>query len=288
MSSEFPNVDEDTLELDEAPDRSVLPRITLPVRIASLFNYPNNVDQPLADHKKWLDLNVVPVMKSDRTLSVRLFGSASNDKAGVPFNLALAKRRAEAVKKFLLQQGVAERQFSVVQGTMETSRFSTDPRDRSVDVFVDSPVNTAFGIRVVAGTPRFPVGFPGKKFFFRIHDGNNSAEAFFSFDAPAGTLPPDGLDIDPTDGDFLVVNDFVSLRDFDGALATLTHPLVPVGQPDVLNVTLTKPGRFSTAFVIRLSGIDMKGGKATGRLSLTDGPLFSNVISGVRARRFAG
>jgi hypothetical protein len=278
MPPEFPNVDEDTLELDEAPDRSVTPRVTVPIRSASLFNYPNNIDQPLADHKKWLELNVVPVLKRDPTLTCKLFGSASNDKAGVAFNLALAGRRAQVVKKFLLGKGVREAQFTRVQGTMETSRPSTDPRDRNVNVSVESPVNTLFGIRVVGVTPKFPSGLPGE-FFFRIHDSNNSAEAFFSYKPTLNTGPLQEVapDLLPTRGDLLPVTEFVSVTDFDGAQVVLKHPFLPTGQPDILNVTMIKAGLFSTTFVIRLNGITMTGDRSDGKLVLVDGPNVSKV-----------
>src|SRR5262245_2821970 len=144
--ADFPNVNEDTLELDEDPDRSVPPRVTFTIRGASLFNYPNNIDQPLPDHKAWLDQNIVPPLKADPTLTCKWFGSASNDKAGVTFNLALAKRRAEVVKTHLLAKGVRPEQLTAVQGTLETSRFSTDARDRNVNVSLESPHNTLFGI----------------------------------------------------------------------------------------------------------------------------------------------
>src|SRR5262249_38098456 len=132
-------------------------------RRARLRNYPNEGDEPLPDHKVWLDENVVRTLRNGRALGLgcRLFGSASNDNAGFEHNLQVAERRARKAKAFLLARGVDPRQIFEVSAVVTGSKGSTDSKFRNVEVSLERPVNSSFAIRKVvlaAGTSLLPWG----------------------------------------------------------------------------------------------------------------------------------
>jgi hypothetical protein len=152
MSSlRFPNVDDEfTVELNGTPSwTDPQGGRWASLRKARLWNYPNEGDELLRDHRAWLDENVVAALRQGRTLTCRLLGSASNDNAGVAHNLQVADRRARKARAFLLGKGVDERQIVEVEAYMDTRVHSTSARDRHVDVVLRQPVDTIFDIRKV-------------------------------------------------------------------------------------------------------------------------------------------
>jgi hypothetical protein len=249
--------------------------MTASLREASLWNYPNEGAEPLRDHKAWLDENVVDALRGARTLSCRLVGSASNDRAGVAYNLTVAKRRAETARKYLLGRGVDGRQITEVQGVVDASVRSTSPRDRSVDVFLEQPVNKNFAIRVVPRDDTVPP-LEGRPPFFHIRDRSNFVDAFYVLDRPpgAGTLL---LPVKTAFDFFSIAGGWAAVQDFNGALMTLRSIGNNFGDDPIqpnLFVTINRPGQFSTLFAmvsVTSSEIEVPN-NTSGTLRLVRGP----------------
>jgi hypothetical protein len=264
MSSlRFPNVDEFTVELDGTPSwTDPRGRRWGSIREASLWNYPNEGDELLRDHRAWLDENVVAALAAQEAgqvaaglaLTCRLLGSASNDMAGVAHNLQVAGRRARKARAYLLGKGVAERQIVEVESSMDISVRSTAARDRHVDVFLQQPVDTIFAIRKVvlaAGSSLLPWG---AVHFFEIRPRAHRLSAFYVLarNRPFNTGPAPGFALGARPGfDFVVTAPaLVSVQDFDGAdMMVFDAPSDdPASFADTTFAEIDKPGHFLSVF----------------------------------------
>jgi len=104
---------------------------------AALENFGIDQSGLKNEHKKWLDDNVVPAMKSDPATRVFLRGSASKSGAN-DYNMRLSERRVESVRKHLGQRGVSSGQISSTFTGEELALGSTNESasDRAVFLFL--------------------------------------------------------------------------------------------------------------------------------------------------------
>lgn len=102
---------------------------------ALLFNFDIDDAAVKPEHKAWLRSNLVPLLRDGRTGGASLQGTASRSGAA-DYNLGLSKRRVEAVKAFLVGEGIAaERIATSFSGEgLSTSASSEEARDRAVAV----------------------------------------------------------------------------------------------------------------------------------------------------------
>jgi len=113
-------------------------------RFALLYNFDIDDAQLKAEHQKWLDTNVVPLLTRARKFTIALKGAASRSGAA-SYNMQLSQRRVEAAETFLKQHGVAADQLSRTWvGEEEAAAFgrldgSESEEDRAVAVFVSGP-----------------------------------------------------------------------------------------------------------------------------------------------------
>src|SRR5262245_29197838 len=81
----------------------------------NLYNF--DVDSPgmKAEHKQWLDKEVIPLLKAAPRATVSLRGTASRT-GEKDHNKTLSKGRAEEVKKYLVSKGVNPAQVPSTEG----------------------------------------------------------------------------------------------------------------------------------------------------------------------------
>lgn len=190
MPDDYPNVETFLVDLNQV---TTLPsgRMTSPIRGASLWNFPNEGDELLSDHREWLDDNVVAALRAKPWLSCQLSGEASNDRAGVKHNMLVARRRAAKAKAYLLAKGVQPRQITRAEGTLDVQVYSTDAHRRCVDVYLERPVNKWFNIRQVEPFGPWPTAVPEGTVFFQLVDWANGLSAVVMLATQPRPLPQD-------------------------------------------------------------------------------------------------
>ena len=114
---------------------------------ARLFNFDIDDARLKAEHQEWLRSNVVAAFRRFPGSGLFLQGSASRSGANA-HNLDLSRRRVEAVRRFVADQGVPAGQIltSFTGEELSSFRSSEDERDRAVTA-------------VLLSTPATPVRF---------------------------------------------------------------------------------------------------------------------------------
>lgn len=113
-------------------------------RFALLYNFDIDDAALKAEHQKWLDANVVPLLTRARRFTIALKGAASRSGSS-SYNMDLSRRRVEAAESFLRQHGVNPEQISRNWvGEDEAAAFgkldgSESEEDRAVAVYISGP-----------------------------------------------------------------------------------------------------------------------------------------------------
>src|SRR5262249_29444337 len=105
---------------------------------ASLINFDFDDAAVKPEHRAWLMTNVVPTLTPNRRSHVYLRGSASR-LGNRDYNFGLSERRVEAVRDFLVGQGVKAGQISL-NWTGENNSVAAaedDEHDRAVFLFLE-------------------------------------------------------------------------------------------------------------------------------------------------------
>jgi hypothetical protein len=121
-----------TVDFDTA-----LPLNPLPVKTILFHNFNFDGDELKEEHKEEIKKRIVPQMIHDRR-AIRIIGHASRQ-GNADYNRELSRRRALAVRKFLLEQGVPKDLLPLSQlharGEADSkSRFNDDELERGVRV----------------------------------------------------------------------------------------------------------------------------------------------------------
>ena len=147
-----------------------------PTQIATdirLYNFDIDEKKPKTEHFKWLDDEVVPLLKANPKTTVSLRGTASKSGDKDYNREPLSKGRAEAVQKYLISKGATAAQLTArwTGNDWSTSTITEDEGDRAVLVFVYTPLtienvsfrtddwakdlawNDIMGLDTVAGVP---------------------------------------------------------------------------------------------------------------------------------------
>lgn len=112
-----------------------------PWRFGLLFNFDIDDATVKMEHQAWLQKVVVPVVKASGRVEVLLKGSASRS-GSKQYNEALSQRRVEAVRTFLVGQGVAADRIKLtwvgeLEAELAGQKDGTESdRDRAVGVLV--------------------------------------------------------------------------------------------------------------------------------------------------------
>lgn len=118
---------------------------------ALLFNFDIDDASVKAEHLAWLRENVLAEFARNPGADVFLQGCASQSGANA-YNLALSKRRVEAVRNFLVTNGVppgrVEQTFTGEE--LSTSLSKEDPRDRAVKLLLESTPTASVRFREAA------------------------------------------------------------------------------------------------------------------------------------------
>jgi hypothetical protein len=101
-------------------------------RESNLYNF--DIDSPglKAEHKQWLDSDVVPLLKASPKATVSLRGNASRS-GEKDHNRALSRGRAEEVKKYLVSKGVDPKQVVKTEGAGSDQPMSALGREVDID-----------------------------------------------------------------------------------------------------------------------------------------------------------
>jgi len=115
-------------------DESGPPNLTLRDRFGLLYNFDIDDATVKLEHKFWLAETVVPVATGTRAAQVFLKGAASRS-GSTAYNDGLSKRRVEAVRQFLLGQGVDAGQIQLTWvGELEAAdRGEADGTEEELD-----------------------------------------------------------------------------------------------------------------------------------------------------------
>ncbi len=119
-----------------------------PWRFGLLFNFDIDDATVKVEHQAWLQKVVVPVAKASGRVEVLLKGTASRS-GSKQYNEALSQRRVEAVRQFLVGQGVAGDRIKLtwvgeLEAELAGQKDGTESdRDRAVGVLVRRKVATA-------------------------------------------------------------------------------------------------------------------------------------------------
>jgi hypothetical protein len=100
---------------------------------ARLFNFDIDDATVKPEHQAWLRANVVPAFQTSPGSGLFLQGTASHSGANA-YNLDLSRRRVEAIKRFVVDEGVPAGQIvtSFTGEELSLSGSSEDERDRAV------------------------------------------------------------------------------------------------------------------------------------------------------------
>jgi hypothetical protein len=123
------------------------------VQGALLFNFDLDDDVAKPEHRQWLDVNAVPLLRAHNGARAFLNGTASRVGAAA-HNRDLSRRREEDVKRFLTSKGVSSGRLTTTfsGADLSSSKLKDDERDRAVCVWLQV---------AGAGKPRV---FPRKPF----------------------------------------------------------------------------------------------------------------------------
>jgi hypothetical protein len=126
-------------------------------KTALLYNFDVDDATVKDHHRKWLDKNIVSLLKPCKDLRVQMKGAASRTGAQ-DYNWLLSERRVEAVQKYLVSKGVDPKQIDLTwvgeeEAILKGEKKGTEnPKDRAV--FVKLPVPSG------SRSPRFERPFP--------------------------------------------------------------------------------------------------------------------------------
>ena len=112
--------------------------------VALLFNFDFDDAAVKPDHQNWLAENLVPPLKANPGQRVFLRGMASQA-GNAAYNLQLSRRRVEAVRTFLISQGVRPAQIvtSFTGENLSTSKLADDERDRAIEAIFEASTGPA-------------------------------------------------------------------------------------------------------------------------------------------------
>jgi hypothetical protein len=156
---------------------------------ASLYNFDIDDATVKPEHRRWLDTQVIPRLKAEAGATVALRGSASRS-GGAAYDRALSARRVDAVRDYLLSQGVQQTQVTTTftGNDLSTSRNLEDEADRAVFVFLSASLSKS---------PTFDHAFPGRRydgFEKPVHRTWISSRQTFGGSLQAKTPPADTAD----------------------------------------------------------------------------------------------
>ena len=112
--------------------------------VALLFNFDFDDAAVKPEHQNWLVENLVPPLTADPGQRVFLRGMASQA-GNAAYNLQLSRRRVEAVRTFLISQGVRPAQIvtSFTGENLSTSKLADDERDRAIEAIFEASTGPA-------------------------------------------------------------------------------------------------------------------------------------------------
>jgi hypothetical protein len=107
-----------------------------------VYNFDIDSSDLKAEHKQWLDKEVIPLLKANPKTTVSLRGTASKSGDAAYNREPLSKARAEAVKKHLLdpKNGVNPKQITADWVGADYAKLKEYEGDRAVIVFVTTPL----------------------------------------------------------------------------------------------------------------------------------------------------
>lgn len=246
---------------------------------AALVNFDIDGDALKAEHKTFLDAEIVPILKRVDSICI-LRGEASHTGSDA-HNLALSKRRAQNVQSFLTLRGVPPTRVRVqfVGESLAGSSLAENAEARAVSVLVartavvppprpeptpapaPAKTTTKFKIRMLGALSSGVGVVQIEKIFFQIWAPTLSLTTFYEYSS-AGFGKGAGVSMSVTlKGPF---NDFtttsaIATTDFDGAARFTTSGVGPfsvnflnmMGLPPGV-ATMPNPLKIDTGFTVGL------------------------------------